>query len=98
MSAELPQQEMTVLLHRAARGEDGARSVLLKAVYDKLHSMAEGRLRGESAGHSLQATVLVHDAYLQLVGEGTSVDFNDRKPLLRLGGQSDASDLGRSRP
>ena len=75
---ETAQSEMTILLQRASQGDDGARSMLLRAVYDKLHGMAENKLRGENAGHSLQATVLVHDAYLQLIGEGQAVEFNDR--------------------
>ncbi len=85
---EPAQSEMTVLLQRASQGDDGARSMLLRAVYDKLHSMAENKLRGENAGHSLQATVLVHDAYLQLIGDEKEIEFNDRNHFYVLAAKS----------
>lgn len=78
MSSTSAQQQMTLLLRQASQGEEGARSELLRAVYGKLHGMAENKLRSENAGHSLQATVLVHDAYLQLIGDQQDLEFNDR--------------------
>ncbi len=69
---------MTLLLRQATQGDDSARGQLLQAVYDKLHRLAEGRLRAEQPGHSLQATLLVHDAYLQLVGDENPIEFSDR--------------------
>ena len=85
---EPPQSEMTVLLQQASQGDDGARSKLLRVVYDKLHGMAENKLRGENAGHSLQATVLVHDAYLQLIGDEKEIAFNDRNHFYVLAAKS----------
>jgi RNA polymerase sigma factor (TIGR02999 family) len=41
----------------------------LPAVYDALRKLAEQRLAAERAGHTLQATALVHDVYLKLAGE-----------------------------
>lgn len=41
---------------------------LLPLVYDQLRSVAQRALRGEGAGHTLQATALVHEAFLRLVG------------------------------
>lgn len=68
-----------MLLQKATSGDDGARAEVLDKVYQNLRSMAEGKLRGEAPGHSLQATVLVHDAYLQLLGDGKDVQINDRQ-------------------
>ena len=70
---------MTVLLARATGGDDDARSRLFAMVKDQLHAMAEQKLRGEQAGVTIQATVLVHDAYLQLVGSEQAVDWSDRR-------------------
>ena len=50
--------------------DDAARlQRLLPLVYGQLHAVAELALAEESAGHTLQATALVHEAYLRLVGE-----------------------------
>lgn len=45
-------------------------------VYDQLRSLAQRRMRAEGAGHTLRATVVVHEAYLRLVG--AEIDFQDR--------------------
>ncbi len=45
-----------------------ARSRLLATVYDELREMARQRLRNERPGHTLQATALVHEAYMRLIG------------------------------
>ncbi len=71
--------EVTLLLHRAQAGDPEAAPQLLNLVYQKLHLMAEQKLSHEQDGISLQATVLVHDAYLQLVGSNNDIDLNDRK-------------------
>ena len=55
---------------RAAIDSAGAESAedLLPLVYDELRRLAEQRLRGEPAGQTLQATALVHEAYLRVLG------------------------------
>lgn len=58
-----------MLLERAAAGEERAAGDLLPLVYDQLRRAAEIALRGERPGHTLQATALVHDAFVRLVGE-----------------------------
>ncbi|MEM6798491.1 MAG: ECF-type sigma factor [Planctomycetota bacterium] len=70
---------MTALLQRASQGDDDARSQLFAEVQNQLRAMAQQKLRGEQAGVTIQATVLVHDAYLQLVGGDEAIDWNDRK-------------------
>lgn len=71
--------EVTLLLHQACRGDENARSDLFRQVQQQLHAMAERKLTRESADVTLQATVLVHDAFLQLVGQPEAVDYSDRK-------------------
>lgn len=61
--------EVTRLLEQAAAGESRAAGDLLPLVYEQLRRTAEAAMREERAGHTLQATALVHDAYLRLVGE-----------------------------
>jgi RNA polymerase sigma factor (TIGR02999 family) len=52
---------------------------LVPAVYDELRALARTQLRGERPDHSLQATALVHEAYLRLLGNGaTQPAWNDR--------------------
>jgi len=52
----------------AAGGDRTAADHLLPLVYEQLRKAAQLRLAGERAGHTLQATALVHEAYLKLVG------------------------------
>jgi len=58
------------LLARAAAGDDQAASRLLPLVYDELRRLAGGYLRRERPGQTLQATALVHEAYVRLVKPG----------------------------
>ncbi|HZL34923.1 MAG TPA: ECF-type sigma factor [Tepidisphaeraceae bacterium] len=68
MDATAPEQ-ITRLLGDAVRGNPLAARELLPLVYDQLKSLARHRMSGERAGHTLQATALVHEAYLKLVGD-----------------------------
>jgi len=65
-------EEVTVLLDRVAAGDRQSTDRLLAAVYDQLRKIAQQRMNDERAGHTLQATALVHEAYLRLL--------RDRKP------------------
>ncbi len=80
--------EVTVLLQQANQGDASAGSKLFRQVQAQLHSMAEQKLSQEQAGATIQATVLVHDAFLQLVGEEQDVDCNDRKHFFVLAAQA----------
>ena len=60
--------DVTRLLDAAAAGDAQAAADLLPAVYAELRQLAAARLAGEKAGHTLQPTALVHEAYLRLVG------------------------------
>src|SRR6187455_2093746 len=57
------------LLDAAAAGDRQAAAELLPIVYDELRKLAAVRMAGEAPGHTLDATALVHEAYLRLVGE-----------------------------
>ncbi len=59
---------VTRLLELAAAGDDGASADLYQHVYDALRAMAQRHLAGERSGHTLQATALVHEAYVRLLG------------------------------
>jgi RNA polymerase sigma factor (TIGR02999 family) len=56
---------------------DGHSAELLAAVYDQLRAIAEQRMGEENAGHTLQATALVHEAFLR-IGQGRRLPFRDR--------------------
>lgn len=60
---------VTQLLEAAHRGDRQAAAELLPLVYDKLRILAAVKLTHEVAGHTLDATALVHEAYLRLIGE-----------------------------
>src|ERR1700689_4956220 len=61
--------EMTRFLDPAAAGDRQAGADLLPLVYDELRKLAAAKMAAESPGHSLDATALVHEAYLRLVGD-----------------------------
>ena len=61
--------EMTQLLHAAATGDRAAAAQVLPLVYDELRKLAAGHVANEGPGHTLNATALVHEAYLRLVGD-----------------------------
>ena len=71
-------QDVTEVLDAVARGEREAAGRLLPLVYDELRRLAAQKLAGEKPGQTLQATALVHEAYLRLVGKGDEQSWNGR--------------------
>jgi RNA polymerase sigma factor (TIGR02999 family) len=63
--------EITLVLEAIKRGEKQASEQLLPLVYDKLRNLAAARMAQENAGQTLQPTALVHEAWLQLAGDGS---------------------------
>ena len=61
--------DVTRLLDAAAAGDRQAAADLLPLVYDELRKLAAARMAAEAPGHTLDATALVHEAYLRLVGD-----------------------------
>ena len=62
--------EITLMLEAIKRGEKQASEQLLPLVYDKLRNLAAARMAQENSGQTLQPTALVHEAWLQLAGDG----------------------------
>ena len=62
--------QLTRLLGDWSRGEKSALDEIMPVVYDELRRLAGGYLRNEKAGHTLQPTALIHEAYLRLVDQG----------------------------
>jgi RNA polymerase sigma factor (TIGR02999 family) len=64
--------EVTRILSQMEAGGPQAAEQLLALVYDELRKLAAARLAHERPEHTLQATALVHEAYLRLVGDGAA--------------------------
>lgn len=65
-----PARPLTVLLAAAAQGDERAAGELLPLLYGELRSLAESKLRRTPPGNTLQATALVNEVYVRLVGKG----------------------------
>ncbi len=63
-----PKPQVTMLLARAQDGDRQATDELFPIVYDELRELAERFMRDESKAKTMQATALVHEAYMRLVG------------------------------
>ena len=70
-------QEVTQLLKKAQNGDRESLDRLLPLIYDELRRVAANQLQKERADHTLQATALVHEAYLRLL-EQRDVDWQNR--------------------
>ena len=68
-SARPPRQDITALLQAWSRGDRAALDALFPVVYGELRHQAERFMRRQPAGHTLQTTGLVHEAYLRLVDQ-----------------------------
>ena len=64
-----PGGEVTLLLGQLREGKQEAANQLIPLIYGELRRMAGAYMKQERAGHTLQATALVHEAYMRLVGE-----------------------------
>jgi RNA polymerase sigma factor (TIGR02999 family) len=71
--------EVTRLLDAAHQGDARAANELLPLVYDELRRVAAARLANEGHAQSLQATALVHEAYLRLVGDADEPRWHNRR-------------------
>ena len=64
-----PSPDITALLQAWSAGNPNALDELMPVVYAELHRLARARLRGEREHHTLQATALVNETYVRLVGQ-----------------------------
>jgi RNA polymerase sigma factor (TIGR02999 family) len=85
MSAQ-PQQNVTELLMAWSNGDADALSRLTHLVYEELHRLAAAYMRGEKAGHTLQTSALVNEAYIKLV-DSSRVRWQNRAHFLAVAAQ-----------
>lgn len=82
MDAAAP-HEVTELLRSWADGDASALDRLVPVVHGELHRLAHGCMRRERAGHTLQTTALVNEAYLRLV-DAANVRWEDRRHFFAI--------------
>jgi RNA polymerase sigma factor (TIGR02999 family) len=68
--------DITHLLDALGTGDPNAAAQLLPLIYDELRGLASRRLAHEAPGQTLQATALVHEAYLRLVGDRSTTSWD----------------------
>jgi RNA polymerase sigma factor (TIGR02999 family) len=78
-----PAADVTVLLRAWRDGDDAALHALLPLVHDELRRIARRCLRGDRGRHSVQATALVNEAFLRMVGV-QEIDWQDRTHFLAM--------------
>ena len=70
--------DVTQILSQIEDGDPSAAEQLLPLVYDELRNLAAAKLAQEKPGQTLQATALVHDAYIRLVDVDKAQHWNSR--------------------
>jgi RNA polymerase sigma factor (TIGR02999 family) len=75
---EQAQGEVTLILSRIEQGEPHAAEELLPLVYEELRKLAAAKMAQEKPGQTLQATALVHEAYIRLVAVDSAEHWNSR--------------------
>lgn len=75
------------MLVAASSGDRAAAEKLVGLVYDELRQRAEALMRRESPGHTVQATMLVHDAYLKLIRQERA-SYRDRDHFFAVAAQT----------
>lgn len=73
-----PVKDLSVILSAAANGDPRATQELFPLVYDELKALARKRVAQEKTGHTLNATALVHEAYVRLVGSDGGPNWQNR--------------------
>src|SRR5215510_8001796 len=79
--------DVTQILARVEQGDPKAPDELLPLVYEELRKLAAAKMAHEAAGHTLQPTALVHEAWLRLVG-GPNQDWNSRNHFFMAAAQA----------
>ena len=87
-SGDARQTEETRALCAADPGDAAQGARLFELVYTELRRLAARCLADEREGHTLQPTALVHEAYLELVGDGTPLAVKDRNRFLAVAAQA----------
>ena len=68
---DVPISDVSQILNQIESGDPSAAELLLPLVYDEVRKLAAAKLIQEKPGQTLQATALVHEAYLRLLGRPT---------------------------
>jgi RNA polymerase sigma-70 factor, ECF subfamily len=84
--AELSTQRVTELLHAWRQGDAAALDELVPLIHQELHRLARRYMFGERAGHTLQTTALVNEAYLHLVNS-QGVNWQSRAHFFAISAQ-----------
>ncbi len=84
--SQRPPQDVTLLLARVSEGDNSAPGKLLELVYDDLRHLAAAYMKDERGDHTLQATALVHEAYLRLV-DWENVTWENRAQFFAVAAQ-----------
>ena len=79
--------DVTNILKRASDGDESAVNRLLPLVYDELRALAESYLQHERPDHTLQATALVHEAYVRLIKQ-EEVEWQNRAHFFAVAAQA----------
>ena len=87
MSVGTSPADITTLLNRLAEGDQQAAAQLMPLVYQELHRLAARCLRHERPGHTLQATALVHEAYIKLTAQ-RSAGWQNRAQFFAVASQA----------
>src|SRR5437868_6199374 len=80
--------DVTTILAAAAAGDPKAAAELLPLVYDELRRLTAARMATEKPGQTLQATALVHEAYVRLVGGNETRRWTGRDHFLAAAGEA----------
>jgi RNA polymerase sigma factor (TIGR02999 family) len=80
--------DITMLLNEIEQGDPTAAERLLPLVYDELRALAAHKMRKERPDATLQATALVHEAYLRLVGAGRDSGWKNRSHFFAAAAES----------
>ena len=79
--------DITAILKKVENGDDSAVNRLMPLVYDELRALAESYLKRERPDHTLQATALVHEAYVRLINQ-REVDWKNRAHFFAVAAQA----------
>lgn len=80
---DVPEHQVTALLQQVRVGDPNAASNLIPLIYKELHAIAERHMRREQPDNSLQATLLVDEAFVQLAGTD-KIDWQNRAHFFAL--------------
>lgn len=80
--------KVTSILSAIDAGDAQAAAQLLPLVYNELRKLAAQKLASEKAGQTLDATALVHEAYLRLIGDGAEQSWNSRGHFYRAAAEA----------